>query len=90
MSHDISVSMATEYELDGRGSIPGEATYYFLRVSIPALGPTELTIQWIPRVLTQGLKRQEREADHSPPTNADVKNGDIPPFPTHLHVIMLN
>jgi hypothetical protein len=40
-----------------------------------------------------GLKRQESEADHSPPSSAEVKNGgDIsPPHPpTRLHGAVLN
>jgi hypothetical protein len=32
-------------------------------------------IQWTPVVLSPGVKRLEGEAEHSPPTNAEVKNG---------------
>jgi hypothetical protein len=46
-------------------------------VSRLALGPTQPSIQWVP-----GVKWQGREADHSPPSNAEVKNGGaIPPLP---------
>jgi hypothetical protein len=41
--------------------------------SRPALGHTESPIQWIPGALFPGVKRQEREADHSSPTSAEVK-----------------
>jgi hypothetical protein len=30
-------------------------------------------IQWLPGALSLGVKRQGREADHSPPASADVK-----------------
>jgi hypothetical protein len=36
--------------------------------SKPALGPTQSSMEWVP-----GEKRQEREADYSPPTGAEVK-----------------
>jgi hypothetical protein len=38
-----------------------------------ALGSTQPPIQWVPTVLSLGLKRPEREANHSP-SSADVKN----------------
>jgi hypothetical protein len=31
-------------------------------------------IQWVPERLSLGVKRPRREADHSPPSNAEVKN----------------
>jgi hypothetical protein len=40
----------------------------------PALGPTQHAIQWVPGALSLGIKRPEREADHSPPSIAEVKN----------------
>jgi hypothetical protein len=42
-------------------------------VSRPVQGPTQPPIQWVPRALSLGLKRPEREADHSPPSSAEVK-----------------
>jgi hypothetical protein len=30
-------------------------------------------IQWVPGVLSLGVKQLEREADNSPPTNAEVR-----------------
>jgi hypothetical protein len=38
-----------------------------------ALGSTQPPIQWVPGALSPGVKRQGREADHSPPTIAEVK-----------------
>jgi hypothetical protein len=41
-------------------------------MSKPALGPTKPPTQWVPG-LSQGVKRPGHEADHSPPTSAEVK-----------------
>jgi hypothetical protein len=40
-------------------------------------------IQWVPD-LSPGVKRQERDADHSPPTSANVKNGGAVPIFTFI------
>jgi hypothetical protein len=34
---------------------------------------TQPPIQWVPEALSQGIKRPEHEADHSPPTSAEIK-----------------
>jgi hypothetical protein len=39
-----------------------------------ALGSTQPPIQWVPGALSLGVKRPGREADHSPPSNTEVKN----------------
>jgi hypothetical protein len=39
----------------------------------PALGPTQRRIQYVPGALSRGVKRPRREADHSPPASAEVK-----------------
>jgi hypothetical protein len=44
-------------------------------VSRPTLGLTQPPIQWVPGVLFPGVKRTGREADHSPPSNAEMKKG---------------
>jgi hypothetical protein len=36
-------------------------------------GPTQPPIQWVPGALSLGVKRPGREADHSPPSSAEVK-----------------
>jgi hypothetical protein len=44
-------------------------------VSRPALGPTQPPVQWIPGVLSPGVKaRPGRDADHSPPSSVEVEN----------------
>jgi hypothetical protein len=35
--------------------------------------PTQFPIQWVRGALSPGVKRPGREADHSPPTSAEVK-----------------
>jgi len=37
------------------------------------LGPTQPPIQWVPGALFLEVKRPGREADHSPPPSAEVK-----------------
>jgi hypothetical protein len=45
------------------------------------LGPAQLPIQWIPGTLPGGESGREREADHSSPSSAEIKNGGaIPPL----------
>jgi hypothetical protein len=39
-----------------------------------ALGPTQPPTQWVPGIISSGIKWQGREADHSPVSSADVKN----------------
>jgi hypothetical protein len=37
------------------------------------LGPIQNPIEWVPGALPPGVKRPEREANHSPPTSAKIK-----------------
>jgi hypothetical protein len=75
------------YGLDDRGSITGWDRNLFLfaiAVSRPALGPTQPPVQWVSGTLSPGVKRPEREADHSPSSSEEVKNTwiytSIPPY----------
>jgi hypothetical protein len=44
-------------------------------VSRPALEPTQPPVQWVPGVRSPGVKtRSGRDADHSPPSSAEVEN----------------
>jgi hypothetical protein len=53
--------------------------------SKPALGPTQPPIQWVPEALIRKIKRPRREADYSPPRNAEVKmRGAIPSLPQYV------
>jgi hypothetical protein len=74
-SRDSVVGIATGYGLDDRGvgvRVP-LASRIFSTLSRPALGSTQPPVQWVPGALSPGVKRQERESDHSPPANAEVK-----------------
>jgi hypothetical protein len=45
-------------------------------------GGTQPLIEWVPETLFPRVKWQEREADNSPPSNVEVKNGEaMPPLP---------
>jgi hypothetical protein len=59
-----------------------ECSFLFAIASGPALGPTQSPIQWV------GVKRQKREADHSPPYSAEIKTCEaVLQFPIHLHAV---
>jgi hypothetical protein len=47
----------------------GLGIFLFTTASRTALGPTQLPIHWVPGALSLGVKRQGREADHSPPSS---------------------
>jgi hypothetical protein len=71
------VGVATGYGLDwtterSEFEFPVGSRISF-KSSRPALGSTQLPIQWVPGTLSPGVKRQGREADHSPPTSAGDK-----------------
>jgi hypothetical protein len=80
---DSSVGIATGYWMDGRGSIPGRGNIFFFSiVSGPARGLSQPPIQWVSGALSPEVRRPGREADHSSPPSAEVKNGGaVPPFP---------
>jgi hypothetical protein len=58
----------------GRSSSRGRVeNFLFSTLSRPTLGPTQPPTQWVPGLLSSGVKRKGRETDHSPQTNAEVK-----------------
>jgi hypothetical protein len=77
-SRDSSVSIALGHGLDDRGSrvrFPaGAGNFLFTTAFRTALGPNQPPIQWVPGALSLGIKWPGREADHSPPSSAEVKN----------------
>jgi hypothetical protein len=95
-SRDSSVGIGTGYGLDDQGggsSSPSRVrNFHFAISSRPALGSTQPPIKWVPGALSLGVKRQGREADHSPPTSAEVNKMWIytstPPL--RLQGVMLN
>jgi hypothetical protein len=71
------------------GSSPGRGWEFFCVPPRPdrLWGLTQPPIQWVPGALSLGVKRPGREADHSPPSSAEVKNGrswtSTPPIGLH-------
>jgi hypothetical protein len=57
----------------GFDSRRGLGIFLFTTVYRTALGPTQPPVQWLPGDLSLGVKWPGREADHSPPSNAEVK-----------------
>jgi hypothetical protein len=51
-----------------------EKTFFLSMSSRPVLGPIMPPIQWVLEALSPGVKHLGCEADHSPPTSAEVKN----------------
>jgi hypothetical protein len=64
MSRDSSVGIALGY---------GLGIFLFITASRTAPGPTQPPSQWVPGALSLGVKRPGREADHSPPSSAEVE-----------------
>jgi hypothetical protein len=48
--------------------------FLFTTASRTVLGPTQPPIQWVPGAPSLRIKQPGREADHSPPSNAEVNN----------------
>jgi hypothetical protein len=46
----------------------------FTAMSRQAQDPTQPPLQRVPEAVSLGIKRLGREADHSPPSNAEVQN----------------
>jgi hypothetical protein len=72
-----SVSTVSDYRLDDRAIEvrSRQRQKYFSTVTTPALGPTQPPVQWVPAVLSPGIKRGwGRDADHSSPSSAEVEN----------------
>jgi hypothetical protein len=81
---DSSVSIATRYGLDGQGRLPARAQNFSLLHSVQ-------TNSGARPVSYPESKAAGREADHSHPSNSDVKNdGDISPLPHRSSCMLLN
>jgi hypothetical protein len=87
--------MALGYGLDDRGFGSQKRLGIFLVTteSRSDLGPTQPPIEWVPGVLSLWVKLPGREADHSPPSSAEVKNAwsctSAPQIPLHGVVLSL-
>jgi hypothetical protein len=51
--------------------------------TVPALGPTQPPSQLVLRAVLPEVKRSEREADYSPVSSAEIKNGGTKPLLDH-------
>jgi hypothetical protein len=86
--------------MNNNNNINNNVTFYkikscFLKYSIRrfelpigAIGCHQPPIQWVPRAPSPGEKRPGREADHPPPTNAEVKNGEAVPCLPHMSSLL--
>jgi hypothetical protein len=84
-SRDRTVSIRTCYGLDGRGSIPSRSKIFLFSIVFRlALGPTQPPAQWERGDFSPDVKRPGREADHLPPSTAEVKNGEAITPLSHL------
>jgi hypothetical protein len=73
------------YSLVYPNSRQEQGIFLFFAASRPALWPTHPPSQLIPGILLPVLKGPGREADHSPPSSPEVKNGGaiptyVPPY----------
>jgi hypothetical protein len=84
-SRDSSTGIATSHGLDARGSNPGKGKSFLHNVQIGswALRPP---IQWVLEAPFPEVKRQGREADKSPQSSSEVKNGGVIPLPPYAFV----
>jgi hypothetical protein len=88
---DVVASKIRPYHLTlpSRGNGGGICS---VTASRPALRPTQPPIQQRPGALSRGIKELEHEAEHSLPSNAEVKNEwsytSIPPI--RLHDVVLS
>jgi hypothetical protein len=93
---DISVGIATGLRAEpprNQGKIPGRDKRILSSPSSsrPALGPRKPPIHQVAGAVFLGIKRLVREADHSPPSSAEVKNGGTYLGSTiRLHDLMRN
>jgi hypothetical protein len=96
-SRDSSVGIASRLRAGRsgfKGSIPGGVLgiIFFTTASRTAMGPTQPLIQWVQEALSLGVERSGREADHSPPSSAEVKNvrSYNSTAPVRLHGVVLS
>jgi hypothetical protein len=65
----------------GFDSRHGQGIFLFFTASRPTMGPTLPPIQWVPSAISRMVTRPGSEADHSSPSNDEVKGGGaIPPL----------
>jgi hypothetical protein len=79
--------------IGGFESRQGLGIFLLATASRPALGSIQPTIQWVTGAISLGVKRPGREAYHSPPSSAEVKDAwsytSTPPIGLHGVVLIL-
>jgi hypothetical protein len=70
----------------------GLGIFLFVTASRTVLGPIQPPIEWVLGAFSLGVKRPGREAAHSPPSSAEVKNAwsYISTPPIRLHGVVLS
>jgi len=68
---DCDLNLLNDRGFDSR---QGLGIFLVTTASRTALGSTQPPIPWVPAALYLGVSRPGREADHSPPCSAEVKN----------------
>jgi hypothetical protein len=81
MCDTSAIGITTGCWLECRGAIPSKDKILYSTASGLALGPTQPPIQLVPGVLSPGVKRAGREADHSPYSTEVKSGGAILPLP---------
>jgi hypothetical protein len=66
--------LATGWTAEGSEFESRRGKTFLLSSSRPVLRPIQPPIQWVPGALPPGVKMTGREAHHSPPTSAEIKN----------------
>lgn len=75
-----------DYGLDDLGfdCKQGQQIFLFSQPSRPALGHTQLPVEWIQGVISPGVERSSLQSDHSPQSAVEVRNDwsytSTPPF----------
>jgi hypothetical protein len=67
------ITLGYGLDVPGFETRQGLGIFLFTTASRPALGPTQHHIQWVQGAPSLGVKWPGREANHSPPSSAEVK-----------------
>lgn len=76
-----------QYERFGVRIPAGEGIFLFSTMARRSTGRTQPPIQWVREALSPGVDRPGSEADYSPVSDVEVKNGGTPTLPLHAFVV---